>query len=241
MSWFESWFDSPYYHILYQHRDETEAELFLDHLLEYLQPPMGSKMLDLGCGKGRHAVYLNEKGFEVTGIDLSEESINYCTQFENDKLSFFVHDMRKLFRVNDFDYVFNLFTSFGYFEKESENIASIKNACLALKKNGTLIIDYMNSDYVAKNLVQNDTVVADNIQFKITRELKDGYFNKDIYFSDIETEHHYVEKVAALKLADFEKYLALSNIKIKYVAGDYNLQKFDPVLSSRLIIVAIKE
>lgn len=79
------------------------------------------------------------------------------------------------------------FTSFGYFEKESENIASIKNACLALKKNGTLIIDYMNSDFVAKNLVLNDIVVADNIQFKITRELKDGYFNKDIHFSDNET------------------------------------------------------
>lgn len=95
-----------YYHILYQHRDDTEAELFLDHLLEYLHPPAGSKMLDLGCGKGRHAVYLNEKGFEVTGIDLSE-SINYTVR--TDQLIFFVHDMRKLFRVNDFDYVFNLF------------------------------------------------------------------------------------------------------------------------------------
>src|SRR6187455_1959490 len=103
MSWFESWFNSPWYHILYEHRDEQEAEEFLDALLDHLQPKPGSSMLDLGCGKGRHSIYLNQKGFNVTGIDLSPESIMHCRKWENETLSFFVHDMRHLFRTNDFD------------------------------------------------------------------------------------------------------------------------------------------
>ncbi|HMT29539.1 MAG TPA: class I SAM-dependent methyltransferase, partial [Bacteroidia bacterium] len=212
MSWFESWFDSPYYHILYQHRDEQEAEAFLDNLLDYLKPDNHSSMLDLGCGKGRHAVYLNEKGYEVTGIDLSEQSIRYCMQFENDKLSFFVHDMRKLFRVNDFDFVFNLFTSFGFFEKESENIAAIKNACLTLKKGGTIVIDYLNSQFVEDHLVKNDIAVFNGITFNITRELQDGYFLKKISFQDKGNNYNFTEKVAALKVSDFEKYLNFSNM-----------------------------
>src|SRR5687768_8719546 len=106
MSWFESWFDAPYYHIFYQHRNEREVEHFLDNLLGILKPNPASSMLDLGCGRGRHSVYLNEKGFQVTGVDLSEQSFKYCMQIENEMLSFFLHDMRKIFRRNDFDYVF---------------------------------------------------------------------------------------------------------------------------------------
>ena len=241
MSWFESWFDSPYYHILYQHRDEQEAEAFLDHLLGYLKPDTDASMLDLGCGKGRHAVYLNEKGYEVTGIDLSEQSIRYCMQFENDKLSFFVHDMRKLFRVNDFDFVFNLFTSFGFFEKESENIAAIKNACLTLKKGGTLVIDYLNARFVEDHLVKNDTAIFNGITFNITRELQDGYFLKKISFQDKGEMYRFTEKVAALKISDFEKYLNFSKMKIQKIFGDYDLNEFNTLESPRLIIIATKE
>ena len=80
-AWFESWFDSPYYHILYKDRDMKEAEEFIDHLMDRLHLPSGSKILDMGCGKGRHSVYLNRKGYNITGIDLSKENIAYCKQF----------------------------------------------------------------------------------------------------------------------------------------------------------------
>ena len=241
MSWFESWFDSPYYHILYQNRNELEAEAFLDKLLTCLKPALHSTMLDLGCGKGRHAVYLNEKGYQVTGIDLSEQSILHCLQFENKELSFYVHDMRKLFRVNDFDYVLNLFTSFGFFEKETENIAAIKNACKAVKKGGTLVLDYLNSVYVESHLVENDIVVADQITFKIHRKIKNNYFHKIIDFTDKGKDYQFTEKVAGLKLSDFQKYLEPCNMKITQIFGDYDLHPFDVIKSPRLIIIATKE
>ncbi|HET6992715.1 MAG TPA: methyltransferase domain-containing protein, partial [Bacteroidia bacterium] len=73
--WFESWFDSPYYHLLYGNRDEKEAENFIEVLARFLKAPKGSRALDLACGKGRHSVALYKNGFEVTGIDLSERNI----------------------------------------------------------------------------------------------------------------------------------------------------------------------
>src|SRR5436853_6516213 len=60
--WFESWFDSPYYHVLYKERDDLEARSFLDSLIGYLNPAPGSTILDVACGKGRHSLYLNQKG-----------------------------------------------------------------------------------------------------------------------------------------------------------------------------------
>ena len=114
-TWFKDWFNSPYYHNLYFKRDENEAAAFIDNLVNYLSPAPGSKMLDVACGRGRHSIQLAAKGFDVTGIDLSEDSINYALQFEKDNLHFYQHDMRLPFRINYYDFAFNFFTSFGYF------------------------------------------------------------------------------------------------------------------------------
>ena len=241
MAWFKSWFNSPYYHILYRHRDELEAEQFLDRLITHFQPSVNARILDLACGKGRHSVHLNEKGFEVTGIDLSTDSIDYCLQFENERLSFFVHDMRHLFRVNDFDFVFNLFTSFGYFEKDSENVSAIKNASLALKPDGVLVIDFLNIHYVEQHLVASDKKTIDEITFEIQKTIENGFLIKNIHFSDAGTNYNFTERVATLHLADFERYFALCGLKITRVFGDYELHEFDLNKSPRLIMVAAKK
>jgi cyclopropane fatty-acyl-phospholipid synthase-like methyltransferase len=86
--WFSSWFDSPYYHILYKERDDKEAQLFMDQLSSYLQIQPEHHIMDLACGKGRHAIYLNQKGFEVTGVDLSPQSIAFAKIYENAHLHF---------------------------------------------------------------------------------------------------------------------------------------------------------
>ncbi|HEX5003466.1 MAG TPA: class I SAM-dependent methyltransferase [Bacteroidia bacterium] len=240
MSWFESWFNSPYYHILYDHRDDREAELFLDQLLNHLKPAKGSSMLDLGCGRGRHSQYLKQKGNIVTGIDLSPESIRFCSQFEEENLSFFVHDMRHLFRTNDFDYVFNLFTSFGYFTTDRENVASIIHAAMALKPGGILILDYLNTEYVKRNLITNEKIVKKGIEFSIKRDVKDGFINKEITFEAEGKSHYFIEKVAALSKQDFERYFAEAGLHLRSVYGNYNLESWDSQNSPRLILEAIK-
>ena len=76
--WFKDWFNSPYYHLLYANRDEREASDFIDALLEYLKSPPGSRMLDVACGRGRHSRYLESRGFDVTGLDLSTQQHRLC-------------------------------------------------------------------------------------------------------------------------------------------------------------------
>ncbi|PCH65390.1 MAG: hypothetical protein COC01_09740, partial [Bacteroidetes bacterium] len=163
--WFEDWFNSPYYHILYKNRDETEAKLFIDNISLSLNIKNNAKVFDLGCGRGRHAIYLSQKGNDVIGIDISPENIRYARELKNNtefnkvegKASFYVHDMRIPFKTNYFDYVVNLFTSFGYFEKDEENYLTISAAAKALKPNGYLVIDFMNAKKVMDNLVEDET------------------------------------------------------------------------------------
>ncbi len=125
MAWFETWFDTPYYHILYKDRDFAEAENFITLLINHLKIQKGSKIIDLACGKGRHSVFLNQMGYEVLGLDLSQQSIDHNKKFENPDLKFEVHDMREeiygQLSSQKVDGVFNLFTSFGYFEDEKDD------------------------------------------------------------------------------------------------------------------------
>ncbi|MEN8811471.1 MAG: class I SAM-dependent methyltransferase, partial [Flavobacteriales bacterium] len=126
-NWFASWFDSPHYHILYKNRDYKEAEYFLKKLTDYLKPKNTDKILDLACGAGRHSIFLNKLGFNVTGVDLSPNSIETANESSNETLHFDVHDMREIYTENGFNYVFNMFTSFGYFESNEENIIMLQS------------------------------------------------------------------------------------------------------------------
>ena len=118
MSWFVNWFDSPYYHALYKNRDEKEAQVFIDNLVHHLQIKKGSKLIDIACGKGRHATYFNSLGLDVVGVDLSPNSIASAKKNENNTLQFVAHDMLEVYQENHFDIVTNLITSIGYFEKD---------------------------------------------------------------------------------------------------------------------------
>lgn len=226
--------------MLYNHRNEEEARTFIDNLLAYLQPPADSTMLDLACGAGRHAIYLAEKGYEVTGIDLSEESIARANESAHERLEFFVHDMRHLFRTNYYHYIFNLFTSFGYFEKEQDNINTLKAAHKALKPGGTLVIDFMNAEKVIAGLNPEETVVKDGIPFHITRKVTDGRIVKTIRFEDKREPYYFEERVQALKLEDFKRYFKNTGFNLADTFGNYALEPFDADSSDRLILIAEK-
>ena len=239
--WFECWFDSPYYHILYKNRDNSEAELFIDKLIQLLQPVKANRFLDLGCGKGRHSIYLNKKGIDVTGIDLSEKSIAYAKLSENAHLHFYRHDMRKLFRTNYFDVVMNLFTSFGYFEQERDDNATINAIYKALKPSGIVILDFFNSKKIMQYLPYNEAKNIEGIDFKISKTLDNNFIVKHIEFIDKGKNYHFQERVKALTLSDFEKYFEANKLKIVHLRGNYNLDEFDELSSDRLIIVAEKQ
>lgn len=239
--WFKNWFDSPYYHILYKNRDNYEAEYFMDTIVNFLNPLKNSRILDLACGKGRHAIYLNKKGFDVTGLDLSANSIQAAQEFENETLKFYVHDMRKLFRTNYFDYVFNLFTSIGYFCNENDNYAAFSTIQKSLKPGGKVIIDFFNTNKVIEHLPTQEVKTIDEIQFYIKKTIENNFIKKEIRFDHSNNSYYFTEYVQALTQADFEKYLSASGLKIVNLFGDYTLNNFNKENSDRLIIIAQKE
>jgi len=234
--WFASWFDSKYYHILYQNRDYAEASMFMDNLVAHLMPSPKATIWDLACGKGRHSIYLAEKGFDVTGTDLSVQSIKTAQTSEHEHLSFFQHDMRDGFRINYFDYVFNLFTSFGYFDHEKDDLKVLKNVAKSLKANGIFVMDFLNVQHVADHLVAEEVKVLSDVKFHIQRNITNGYIVKNITFKAEGKQHQHQEKVRAFTHEELTRLFQQAGLSVKEIFGDYQLNNFDSHHSPRLIL-----
>lgn len=239
--WFQNWFSSPYYHILYHQRNDEEAEFFIDNLCTFLKPAENFQLLDIACGRGRHAVYLNKKGYDVTGIDLSNASIKFAKQFENENLQFYVHDMRNTFYINYFNIAFNLFTSFGYFETENDHIKALKAFHKSLKKSGILVLDYFNSEKIMRNLAHQEVKHIDGIDFYIIKKIANGKIIKSISFEHKNKDFAFKEEVKAFTKSDFERMFEKSGFRILNHFGDYALNPFDENKSDRLIFICQKD
>ena len=234
--WYASWFDTPYYHILYKDRDHDEAHQFMDNLTQYLNLPEQGKILDLACGKGRHSVYLNSLGYDVVGVDLSVNSIAYAKQYENDTLHFDVHCMCSPYDEK-FDAVFNLFTSFGYFDEDEDNLRTIMAIKEDLNEFGFGVIDFMNTDLIIENLVPEEIKTVEGIEFHLKRYVRDGYILKNIEFTADGEDFLFQERVKAFTLKDFEALFEEAGVYLLDVFGDYKLRKFQKGVSERLVMI----
>ncbi len=240
--WFKNWFNSPYYHQLYFNRDTSEAAAFINKLIAYLKPATGSTMLDVACGKGRHSMQLASNGFDVTGIDLSEDSIKEALQQQGDNLHFYQHDMRLPFRINYFDYAFNFFTSFGYFKTQREHDNAVRTIAQSLKPGGTFVMDYLNVHYSEDHTVHHSEKEINGVNFIITKWYDEDYFYKKITIEDeaLQEPLVYTEKVAKFSLGDFTEMFAYQGMQIQEVFGDYAFTHYDIRKSPRLVMIAKK-
>ena len=241
-AWYQTWFDTPYYHILYQDRDIAEATLFLQNLLAYLKLEQHQSILDVACGKGRHALYLASQGFQVTGIDLSPNSISFAQEEAKSKsleVEFYVHDMRTQAHEQA-AVVLNLFTSIGYFENKNDNQKAIQAFYDSTAAGGYVVIDFLHAPRVKQGLVADEVVTKGGIQFTLKRTFEAGWIQKDISFKDNGVSHSFQERVAALEHADFKQMLEAAGFNVQDVFGDYTLTPFEVKTAERLILVARK-
>ncbi|MCO6500023.1 MAG: methyltransferase domain-containing protein [Vicingus serpentipes] len=238
--WFKEWFNSPYYHLLYKDRNHREAEDFIKNLFALLSPKKEAKILDIACGKGRHALQINKLGYTVDAFDLSQNSIKTAQSFENETLHFYVNDIRTPLKLNHYDYSFNLFTSFGYFFEEEDNYKAIQAIADSIIPGGTFVMDFMNTEKVLKELIPLERKIIDNITFNITRKVDNGFIVKNIEFVDKGQAYQYEEKVKALSLSNFKDYFNAAKLKLTTTFGDYNLSDFDIESSDRLIMIVKK-
>ena len=207
MAWFKNWFNTPYYHILYKDRDFEEAENFISLLVKDLALDKGAKIIDLACGKGRHSIYMNALGYDVLGLDLSAESIEFNIKTAeklkiDSEIDFKVHDMRSPIFGNvtnqKVDAVFNLFTSFGYFEDPKDDEKVFQSVQGILNEGGYFVLDFLNETYVRNHLQDEDVIIKGNIIFNISKRIEDQHVIKDIRFSDAGEDFHYFEKVKSI-------------------------------------------
>ncbi|MBH75585.1 MAG: SAM-dependent methyltransferase [Flavobacteriales bacterium] len=235
-SWYKNWFDSKYYHILYNKRNHDEAELFINNLLKFLSPTKKSYFLDLCCGKGRHSILLNKMGYRVDGIDLSKNSIKQALREKKNNLNFFVRDMRLIREQNKYNFILNLFTSFGYFNDSKDNHLVINGVSKALKKNGIFIIDFLNIEKTLKDLNKSETIKINEINFYIKRWSDLNFLYKKIEFKEKNKKFEFTERIQLLNKEQIVNLCSKSNLKNMSIFGDYQLNDFNEN-SERLILL----
>ncbi len=183
--WYQSWFNSPLYEKLYEHRSDSEAARLVTWIAGRFPGKTFPRVLDMGCGRGRHSILLAKEGYEVTGVDLSVKAITKAHEnaekAQIPEVNWQIGDMRT-WRNGLFDLVCSLFTSFGYFEDEVENIRVIKNMAANIRPGGYLILDYLNAGHIRKNLVPEGTLAVENQICRITRAIEEDTVVKSMVF-----------------------------------------------------------
>jgi len=241
-NWYEEWFSNKHYLELYSHRNEKEARDLINLIQRYTGIGPGSAVLDVCCGAGRHSVELARRGYDVTGIDLSRYLISEAKKAlkkadeKGLKAKFLIRDMKNFSFSRKFDAAINVFSSFGYFEKDGDNLKVFVNISSSLKKGGCFVFDFLNEKYVRKALVPYSGEMHDGIKIVLKRRVTDGFVTKDIIIG----KKVYTERIRLYSAEEIRNMLKNSGFRIENRFGDYLGNGFSSTKSKRLIIFSRK-
>lgn len=215
MEWFEKWFDDLYLQ-LYSHRNDDDAKKQIQLIIKTINPSKSEKILDLGCGEGRHCKIFQNKGYSVEGIDLSKILIN-SGKNKNPDVNIKIGDMRKI--EGKYHLILSLFTSFGYFETDEENLEIIKSVSNALLPHGYYWLDFLNTNYLQNNLIPTTEKVLNNgVKVLEKRKIENNFVFKEIIFSSGEI---YTERVKLYDKKSLENMFLKASLKPIDIFGDY--------------------
>lgn len=241
IEWFEKSFQEDYLKI-YAHRDEQKATQELEQLIPFLQIKSGQRALDLCCGQGRHSRWLAQQGLRVVGVDLSavllQEAIK---QSLNIPVMYMRADAREIPFTEEMDFVFNLFTSFGYFLKDEENEKIIQQVYKALKPGGLFLFDYLNPDYLRAHLVPTSHSKQDGLEIIQQRSISKDFVQKQIIIKEKgESTRKYEERVKLYTAEQLKDMLTTQGLDILHLFGDYQATSYDSGTSPRMIFICKK-
>ena len=243
MPWYDTWFGSTAYTIVYGHRDEDEAADMIDLMETVVDPEPGAAILDMGCGRGRHAHELARRGYNVTGIDLSPESIADAAETAATEglsgVTFHEGDMRDPVCEACFDGVVNLFTAFGYFTDDAENQQALDAMTTALRPGGWFVQDFLNAPQVRDTLVPEDTRTEGDTTITQRRRIVDGRVHKEIELSHHGVVETHQESVRLYDRDALEHMHARAGLDVQQAFGTYAGDPHTPE-SPRLILVSHK-
>ncbi|ANS75555.1 SAM-dependent methyltransferase [Paenibacillus yonginensis] len=241
--WYEHSFGEDYL-LVYKHRDEQGARQEVRQMIEWLKLEPGAKILDLCCGTGRHSLALQQSGYHMTGVDLSDVLLREAIRKDPDGLiTWLKADMRSLpLADGQFDAVVDLFTSFGYFIHDSEHLKVLEEIRRVLKPGGRFVIDFLNADYTVRNLVPQSERVDDGQRIKETRWIEEGFVKKKIEITKAEGEpgesRRYEERIKLYSLDQFKQMFGQAGLQLDEVHGSYSdRDPYDEHNSKRMIMV----
>ncbi len=243
MTWYKDWFNSEDYLLVYKHRDSVEAEILVNLIQKNLNLLNSSRVLDMACGSGRHSIAFAQKGFNVTAVDLSERLIYEAKKNANQAnvtVDFVQADIRDLRCDANFDLVVNLFTSFGYFETDEENFFVIQKAYDLIKSGGYFVLDYLNKNYLKKNLVPSSVFSENGTTVEQKRTIINNRVEKNITIKKGDLTSHYYESVRLYDYSELISILEKTGFRVVKTFGDFDGNIFEQNSSTRLIIFAQK-
>jgi len=217
--WFEEWFGEEYLR-LYPHRDDRDAERAVSLILRTVPFQRGWRVLDVACGAGRHARSFEAAGARCTGLDLSLTLLRLARQVT--KAPLVRADMRQLpIRPASMDLTVNLFTSFGYFDRDSEHTTALKEMIATVRPEGWFVIDFLNAGAVRRQLVPEETLEVPGATVRVFRSVSpDGrYVCKSIHAGDGRQFH---ERVRLFEPDQMAHMLEAAGVTVQNRFGDYD-------------------
>jgi SAM-dependent methyltransferase len=238
--WYIKSFQDDYLKI-YSHRTDEAAKEEVNHITSLLNMETNKNVLDLCCGNGRHSRQLYKLGYQVTGIDLSTVLLQEAEQKNDHNAIRYLHrDVRDLPFKEEFDYVLNLFTSFGYFEQVEENMKVFTSIYNSLKQDGEFLIDFLNPGYVKNTLVPYSERTVDDLLIIEKRRIEGKKVCKDIEIHQGEQVRSYQEQVNLFEYDEMESMIQHSGLELTQVYGDLEQHTYDALESPRMIIIGKK-
>ena len=223
--WFEEWFGEDYLR-LYPHRDDADAERAVTLICQTLGVERGWRVLDVGCGAGRHTRAFADRGTRCVGLDLSATLLKVARKATNAPLV--RADMRQLpIRPRSMDLTVNLFTSFGYFERDEDHAAALDQMIATLKPQGWFVIDFLNPASVRQKLVPAETISVSGENVHVIRSVSaDGrYVCKSIRTS---AGKQFTERVRLFEPVQIQRMLEDTGLVVHHAFGDYNASGLSP-------------
>jgi ubiquinone/menaquinone biosynthesis C-methylase UbiE len=240
--WYEQSFQEDYL-LVYKHRNLQNAQVEVRAMSDWLKLPAGASVMDLCCGSGRHSFILQRLGYHVTGVDLSETLLQAAkTGDPNQQIRWIRADMRQVPLEEQFDAVFNMFTSFGYFDTDAENQQVLHEMCRLLKIGGQFVIDFLNPNYIMNHLVPHSIRREDQVTIEEHRHIENGFVVKRI---DIHVPHEstrtYREQVKLYGFNEFKTMFKRAGLELRSAFGNYDGSPYDETRSPRLILVGARK
>lgn len=154
------------------------AERQVAELVELLEIEPPARILDIPCGVGRHAIPLAEQGYDVTGVDRTEDYLDTARDrlgTADGEIEFRCDDMRNFSEPGSFDVALNLYTSFGYFAEREDDIRTAQNFYDSLREGGRLAMSLTSKEILAGKFEPHSWHEEDGQYHLEEREITDGW------------------------------------------------------------------